>query len=46
MQTIIQQKSQNMVLSNKWMRQAGTAGFLFFFAKGLIWIAVAAWAIY
>jgi len=46
MQTIIQQKSQNMVLSNKWIRRAGTAGFLFFFAKGLVWIAVAVWAIY
>ena len=46
MQTTIQQKPQKIVLSNKWMRRAGTAGFSFFLVKGLVWIVVAVWAIY
>lgn len=29
-----------------WLRQATTAGFIFFFAKGLLWIAAASWIVF
>ncbi len=31
------------ILRNPRLRQLGTAGFLLFFAKGLLWIAAAIW---
>ena len=37
---------QNHIQSNKWLRRIFTTGFVFFFVKGLAWIAVAAWAVY
>ena len=46
MQFMTQQKSQGATLSNKWLRRAGTTGLIFFFAKGVAWIIVAAWAVY
>lgn len=46
MQTIIQDKPQNIVLNNKWIKRAGTAGFLFFFIKGLLWTGLTIWAVY
>jgi hypothetical protein len=27
-----------------WLKRVGVAGFLFFFAKGLVWIALFIWA--
>ncbi len=29
-----------------WLQRIGLAGFLFFLAKGLLWIAAAAWVAY
>jgi len=33
-------KDQNDKKFNKWFKGLGLAGFLFFFKKGLIWLAV------
>lgn len=46
MQTITHKKLQNASVMNKRLQQAGIAGFSFFLVKGLVWIAVAAWAVY
>ncbi|MCU7800827.1 MAG: hypothetical protein KZQ70_11940 [gamma proteobacterium symbiont of Lucinoma myriamae] len=45
MQSTTHKKLQNNQTIN-WVQQAGIAGFLFFLIKGLVWIAVAAWAVY
>lgn len=46
MQSIIDQKLESTVHFNKWLRRACTTGFFFFLAKGLVWIVIAAWAIF
>jgi len=45
MQSITQQKPQSAAQTTKWLRRVGTTGFIFFFAKGVIWLIVAAWAV-
>jgi hypothetical protein len=35
----------NNLMMNKWLQQASIAGFGFFLVKGLVWIAIVAWAI-
>jgi hypothetical protein len=46
MQSLTHQKPQSVALTNKWLRRACTTGFVFFLAKGLVWIAAAVWVIY
>jgi len=46
MQSLTHQKPQGVALINKWLRRAWTTGFVFFLAKGLVWIAAAVWVIY
>lgn len=46
MQTMTHQKSQSAVLTNQWLWRVCTTGFVFFLAKGLVWLAVAVWVIY
>jgi len=46
MQTMTDQTSPGAVLTNKWLWRVFTTGFVFFLAKGLVWLAVAAWVIY
>ena len=45
MQTTTYQKSQGCLQSNKWLRRMGVTGFVFFLAKGLVWILAAAWVL-
>ncbi len=40
------QKQQNVMVINKWVQQVSIAGFSFFFIKGLVWVAIAVWAVY
>jgi len=40
------QKQQNTAANNKWLQRIVTTGFIFFFIKGLAWIAAAVWVIY
>lgn len=37
--------TQNTQRPNKWLRQLCTTGFIFFFIKGVAWIAVTTWAL-
>ena len=37
---------QKHTQGKKWLRRIFTTGFVFFFVKGLVWIAVAVWAVY
>ena len=46
MQYITHDKPHNSQALNKWLQQAGIAGFTFFLIKGLAWIVIAAWAVY
>jgi hypothetical protein len=46
MQSLTHQKPQGVALINKWLRLAWTTGFVFFLAKGLVWIAAGVWVIY
>jgi hypothetical protein len=46
MQSITLKKPQNASVMNKWLQQAGIAGFSFFLIKGLLWIILAVWAVY
>lgn len=41
MATVVQEKSRFL----KWLKRIGVWGFLFFLAKGLVWLAVAYWAV-
>lgn len=34
------------VVNTNWLRRLGVAGFVFFLAKGLVWIIAAAWIVY
>jgi len=43
---ITQQKPQSATPGNKWLQRACTTGFVFFLAKGLVWIAATVWVIY
>jgi hypothetical protein len=45
-QNHLYQKQQNITLNNKWSRRIYATGFLFFFIKGLAWIAAAVWVVY
>ena len=46
MQVTTQPKTLIITATNKWFRRAGTAGFVFFLAKGLVWIVASVWVIY
>jgi hypothetical protein len=46
MQSLTYQKPQRVVLTRKWLRRTCATGFVFFLAKGLVWIAAAVWVIY
>ena len=46
MQTKTQKKPECAILTTKWLRRIGVTGLIFFFAKGLAWIIVAAWVVY
>ena len=46
MQVSTQPKTLSAFATNKWCRRAGTAGFVFFLGKGLVWIVVAVWVVY
>ena len=46
MQVTTQHKTLSVSVTNKWLRRAGTAGFVFFLAKGLAWIVVGVWFVY
>ena len=46
MQVSSQPRTLSATATNKWFRRAGTAGFVFFLAKGLVWIVAAVWVIY
>lgn len=46
MQVTTQQKTLSVTVTNKWLQRAGTAGFVFFLAKGLAWIIAAVWVVY
>ena len=46
MQFLTHQKLQSIVPVNKWLRRIYTAGFVFFLAKGLVWIVAAVWVFY
>lgn len=46
MQVTTHQKRHNAPVINKWVQQAGIAGFSFFLIKGVAWIAIAVWAVY
>ncbi len=35
---------QNTGNTKRWLRRIGVAGFVFFLAKGLVWVGVAVWA--
>lgn len=37
---ITQETEKNVNPFNKWLKRFGVAGFLFFFIKGLIWLAL------
>lgn len=37
--------SEKKAILVKWLKKVGIWGFLFFLAKGLIWLALAYWAI-
>jgi len=45
-QNYLFQKQQNITLSSKWSREIYATGLLFFFIKGLAWIAIAIWVVY
>jgi hypothetical protein len=45
-QNHLYQKQQNITLNNKWSRRVYATGFLFFFIKGLAWIAAVVWVVY
>jgi hypothetical protein len=34
------------VENTNWLQRLGVAGFIFFLAKGLVWIVAAAWLVY
>ena len=42
MRTVVQQISRAW-RAPKWLKQAGALSFVFFLAKGLAWLAAAAW---
>jgi len=46
MYVIAHQKYNKTELKRRWIKRAGTAGFVFFFAKGILWIAAAVWVAY
>lgn len=46
MKPITHQKPQSAALTNKWLRRACTTGFVFFLAKGLVWVVAAIWVVY
>jgi len=46
MQVIAHQKENKTKLNHQWIRRAGTAGFVFFIAKGMVWIVAAVWVVY
>lgn len=42
-------KTRNLLapaMHANWLQRIGIAGFLFFLAKGLLWVAAAAWLAY
>lgn len=45
MYSSVRKQSTTVTNLNKWLKQAGIAGFAFFLIKGLVWLAAAWWLV-